>query len=189
MHKEIEDAYPLSAAQAGMLFHSEYASESPVYHDVVSYRLALPYRQEILEKVIEQITERHEVLRTAVEMDRFSEPIQVVYREAKLPLVVEDLRDLREEDQQSHLAGWLEEEKRRGFVWNEAPFIRMYVHRLGDELLQWSLSFHHVILDGWSEATLMTELLQRYLALFQGRRLPVEGLRSRYRDYIALERK
>src|SRR5215467_9172994 len=145
----IEDAYPLSHLQAGMLFHSEFSPESAVYHDVISYHIALPYDEKAAQQAIEQVVERHEVLRTSIDMTRFSEPLQIVYRKVQMPVRTEDLREMEKGQQKRRLSEWLEEEKRRGFEWGEAPLLRIYVHWLSNESFQWSLSFHHAILDGW----------------------------------------
>ena len=69
--EDIEDAYPLSRLQAGMLFHSELSPESAIYHDVICYRVGLcPLRKKPAGAVAE-VAERHEILRTSFEMARF----------------------------------------------------------------------------------------------------------------------
>jgi hypothetical protein len=186
--EEVEDAYPLSRLQAGMLFHSESEPESAIYHDVICYRVGVGWEQEALERAVAEVVERHQILRTSFEMERFEEPLQVVYRWGQVELGIEDLRGLEKKEQQHVVREWLEEEKKRGFEWRRAPLLRMYVHRLEEESFQWSLSFHHAILDGWSEASLMTELLQRYEAARAGKSLGVEKLRASYRDYMEMER-
>lgn len=189
IREEIEDAYPLSMLQAGMLFHSDYTHDSVTYHDVISYTIRLPFDRAALEQAVQQATERHEVLRTSIDVTKFREPVQIVHRRVHLPVFVEDLRAFNEEEQRNRLSNWLKEETRKGFRWNKPPLFRIYVHRLQEELFQWSFSFHHAILDGWSEASLIAELLQRYDSLRNGKSLPVTKLQGRYRDYIALERK
>jgi NRPS condensation-like uncharacterized protein len=188
MPKNIEDAYPLSMLQSGMLFHSEYAPESAVYQDVISYRVGLPFDKEALERAVEQTVERHEILRTSVDVTRFSEPLQIVHRKVQLPLEVIDLRSLGEHEQHLCWEEWLKNEKSRRFDWNKAPLFRMCIHWLGERMFLWNLSFHHAILDGWSEASLIVELLQRYEALRKGECPVIEKVKVRYRDYIALER-
>src|SRR5581483_1680581 len=52
-----------------------------------------------------------------------------------------------------------------------------------------TLSFHHLILDGWSVASLQTELLEDYLGRLQGKAVSLEAPRAQYRDYIAREQR
>jgi hypothetical protein len=184
---DAEDAYPLSHMQAGMLFHSEYAPEGAVYHIVLSQNVRLPYEADALQKAVDQVVQRHEVLRTSIEMGRFSEPLQIVHRKAKVRVISEDLRCWGAEEQKRRLREWLKEERGRAFQWDQAPLLRIYAHYVGEEEFVLSLSFHHAILDGWSEASLVTELLLRYEAFRKGESPKVEKLKVCYRDYIALE--
>src|SRR6478752_2529394 len=115
---EIEDAYPLSMLQVGMLFHSDYTHNSVTYHDVISYTIRLPFDRAALEQAVQQVTERHEVLRTSIDVTKFREPVQIVHRRLHLPVVVEDLRAFNGEEQRNRLSHWLKEETRKGFRWS-----------------------------------------------------------------------
>ena len=101
-------------------------------------------------------------------MSGYSLPLQLVQRTAAVPLAVDDLRSLGAEEQESAVRRWLEAEKGRPFDWSAAPLFRLQVHRLSAERFQFSLSFHHAILDGWSVATLLAELFTQYAALGGG---------------------
>src|SRR5690606_33246358 len=68
------------------------------------------------------------------------------------------------------------------------PLARAHVHLLPGELFAFSLSFHHAILDGWSVATLVTELFRRYEAHLAGEPLPVTPPAAAFRDLVARER-
>jgi hypothetical protein len=106
-----------------------------------------------------------------------------------------DLRGLAPARQDEALAGWLAAEARRKFDWRRPPLLRLHVHRRSDETFQLTLS--EPFLDGWSVGLLLTELLSRHLALLAAARpdlglppvAPPEErpLRSRVRDYVALE--
>ena len=76
-----------------------------------------------------------------------------------MPLEVEDLRRCRrtEQERRGCARGW-RAEKGRPFDWTTAPLLRLQVHRLSADRFQFTLSFHHAILDGWSVATLLAEL-------------------------------
>src|SRR5262249_40323986 len=63
--EDVEDAYPLSRMQAGMVFHSKLAEASGVYHDVITYRLNLPFNEVALRESLAQLATRHEILRTS----------------------------------------------------------------------------------------------------------------------------
>ncbi len=186
----VEDAYPLTTLQSGMLFHSELNPEEALYHDLGSYRLRCPFDEARFRQAVAGLTRRHPVLRTSFELARYSQPLQLVHDDAPLPLEVEDLRDLDEAARDAALAAVFEREKRRGFDWRQAPLLRFLVHRLDGRTFQLTVVEHHAILDGWSAAAMLTELFQTYLAsldLVPARRQPV--LEVAYRDYVALERR
>ena len=186
--EDIEDAYPLGRLQAGMLFHSEYAPESGVYHDIICYRVQLPYEGEKFQRAVGRLAERHEMLRTSIDMGGFSEPMQLVHRRVDLKVEAQDWRSKSAVEQEAELAEFVERECRTGFAWEQAPLLRIFVHWLSAEEFQYSLSFPHAIMDGWSEASLITELVQDYERRLAGETSEVKPLGVGYRDYIALER-
>ncbi|HEY6351239.1 MAG TPA: amino acid adenylation domain-containing protein, partial [Candidatus Angelobacter sp.] len=187
--EDVEDAYPLSQLQAGMLFHSGYVPESSVYHDVITYRLCLPYEAKMFQRALDRLTQQHEMLRTSIDMASFSEPIQLVHRRVDLRVLEQDWRGKSAGEQEAGLADFMERECRTGFEWNHGPLMRMFVHRLSADEFQCSFSFNHAIMDGWSEASLITELVQDYECRLAGGSLDIRPLGVSYRDYIALERR
>ena len=79
--------------------------------------------------------------------------------------------------------------KKKGFDWGRPQLLRFHVHRRSDEAFQFTLSFHHSILDGWSVATMLTELFQRYFALLGQRAGAIEPPPEvSFRDFVAAER-
>ncbi len=184
---EIEDAYPLSTLQAGMLFHSQWNPDSATYHDVFSAHLELPFDQACFEHAISQLSQQHALLRTAFDLIHYSTPLQLVYRNAQVPVEIIDLRTQTDDQQIATLAAWQTHEKQQAFDWSIAPLVRIIIHRRSNERLQFSLSFHHAALDGWSVASMLTELFGLYLGLINQQPVAITQPQSVYRDFIALE--
>jgi amino acid adenylation domain-containing protein len=185
----VEDAYPLTMLQWGMLFHSAYSLSSALYHDVFSFHLRAPLDLQALTVALTQLAARHPVLRTSFDLQRFSTPLQLVHQTAEIPLAWENLSDRTAPEQEAAHAAWLEAEQRRSFDWASAPLLRIQVHRRSDSSFQLSLSFHHAILDGWSVASLLTELFQRYFRLLARETPPsAPPLPALFREFVALER-
>ncbi|MFC5743023.1 non-ribosomal peptide synthetase [Dyella tabacisoli] len=183
---DIEAAYPLSQLQAGMLFHSDYSVDSTLYHDVVSTAALPTFDEATLRAALGELSERHEILRTSFDVDHYSQPLQLVHRHAATPLSVLELNGVTDDERHAELSAWLDRESRRPFDKTQAPLLRVFVHRT-EAVFYLTLSFHHAILDGWSHASLVTELIHRYQAKLQGHALVFEPLSGHYRDYIALE--
>src|SRR5262249_23026205 len=87
-------------------------------------------------------------------------------------------------------ATFIAAEQQRGFALTHAPLARVHLHLRSQESFQFTFSEHHAILDGWSVATMLTELFEHYFVLLGQlqRALPVAPS-SRFRDFVALERR
>jgi amino acid adenylation domain-containing protein len=183
--EDVEDAYPLSRLQGGMVFHSEFSPDYIVY--VTSFHVRAPFDAGALQEAARAAAARHSILRTSFDLAGFSEPIQIVHRAPALAVAVEDVRGLPPDEQEALVAAWVDAEMRRPFDWTRAPLARITAHRRSDESFQLSLT--EPFLDGWSVASLLTELYGTYAALLRGDAPPDRPpLRTSYRDFVALER-
>lgn len=186
--KNIENAYPLTKLQSGMIFHSQYSNNSTVYHDIFTYHLGGPYNYNILKRALEKLISVQPVLRTSFNLVNFSEPLQLVHSESIVPIEEIDIRDLAESNQKKELENWLEKEKTMQFDWEKYPLFKVVIHRLKDELYDVSISFHHSILDGWSVAIMMKELFQIYLGMISNEDYQFKLTSNvSFRDFVALE--
>ena len=184
----IEDAYPLAMLQAGMLFHAELDADLAVFHDVFSYHLRAPLDDQALHLALQHLMDKHAVLRTSFDLTSYSQPLQLVHRKLDLPLSFEDLRDLSFVEQDQTIRAWIEIEKKRKLNWEQPPLLSFHVHRRNEEHFQFTLSFHHAILDGWSVASMLTELFQNYTSLLSGGSLDDDDAPpATFRDFVALE--
>lgn len=186
----VVDAYPLTALQAGMVFHSELHPETSVFHDLFSYHLRVAWDEGVLRAVLADIVRRHPILRTSVHKGGFAEPLQCVHASIALPLTVQDLTALDPQAQEAAVAAWWDDEKARGFDWIQPGLFRICVHRRTAATLQFSLSLHHAIMDGWSVAAFLTEIFSRYLARLAGggEAAQADRLAPAFRDFVGLER-
>ncbi|HEX8087411.1 MAG TPA: condensation domain-containing protein, partial [Blastocatellia bacterium] len=186
---DVEDAYPLTMLQAGMLFHSSLDPVAAVYHNIGSYHLRAPFDAESMRVAIARLVSRHPVLRTSFDLVNFSEPMQLVRREVPVPLKIEDLRGLPSPEQEDVIEAWIESEKHRQFDYAVAPLLRFHVHRRSEDTFQFGLTEHHAILDGWSVASTLTELFQTYFSLLRHEQDPAQPPRaSSFRDFVISER-
>jgi amino acid adenylation domain-containing protein len=186
---DVEDAYPLALLQTGMIFHSEFTRSSTAYLNVSSVHLRAVFDREALESALKQLTQRHPVLRTSFDLTAFSEPLQLVHREAEIELQVDDLRAMSVADQEDVIAHWVDAEQSHEFDLSRAPLLRFHAHLRSDETFQLSWTEHHAILDGWSLATMLTELFQFYFSLVGEDVAPVAAPpQATFRDFVARER-
>ena len=182
----IEDAYPVARLQAGLLFHGEARGRgSTVYLDVFRFHLRAAFDGEALAGAVGDLVRRHEALRTSFDLGRFREPLQLVHREVPLPLDIEDIRD---EAVEARVEAWIEARKAEGFNLSRPPLLRFAAHRAGGGTFHMTLVLHHAILDGWSVATLLSDLFRLYQARLGEPSAPLAPLQVRFRDFVARER-
>src|SRR5580698_5455809 len=148
--KNVEDIYPLSPLQQGILFHTLSAPASGVYFVQRSWVLEGDLDAGALARAFQEVVDRHPILRTAFVWDRHGRPMQVVREKATLPFAPIDLRGLRAEEQAARVRAFAEADRARGFELQRAPLMRVTLLRLGDAAHRLVWSTHHLLLDGWS---------------------------------------
>jgi amino acid adenylation domain-containing protein/non-ribosomal peptide synthase protein (TIGR01720 family) len=184
----IEDIYPLSPLQQGMLFHALLAPETDVYLRQVSYGIDAPLDVQAFESAWQSVVDRHPALRTCFAWERQDEPQQVVLRRVKLPVDRHDLRNLDEAGQKREIEELLAAGRSRPFKLSKAPLLRLTEAELAPDRFFCIFTYHHLLLDGWSLARVFAEVAEAYRAAVEGR--PASFPPSRpYRDYIAWVRR
>ena len=184
----LADAYPASQLQLGMLFHSAYRGGSQLYVDVDSLHVRAPLQVEAMRAALQAAIDRHPVLRTSFALSGYGQPMQLVHAEITVPFEVEDWRGMSEAEQELRLQAWLDGQRDQGFDPLRPGLLRVCVAFRSEDSFQFGLSRHHAILDGWSAATLMTELVRDYggrIGAFPAS--PVDEPRSTFRDFVAQE--
>ncbi|MFC6982358.1 amino acid adenylation domain-containing protein [Streptomyces cirratus] len=201
----LEDAYPMTRLQAGMLFHSDLpAAAGRMYHNVAAYHVKAPYSERAWRRAVATVAARHEMLRTAFDLNGFGEPLQLVHRGARPEITFEDLGGLDPQARETAIAARYAAERARPFDWDSAPLMRFHVQRRSDDDFQLFIAEHHAVMDGWSERSLFTELSSCYVELCaaeEGQETDgtdgtdgtdvadgPAGLRSRFASFVALER-
>ncbi|NPA20650.1 MAG: amino acid adenylation domain-containing protein [Gammaproteobacteria bacterium] len=172
---EIEDIYPLSPMQQGMLFHSLSDAGDDLYVNQLSLPVA-GLEQERFRAAWQHVIGRHEILRTSFHWEGGqSAPLQVVHRHVDVAMTVLDWRA------RTFTAADLEAVARaqRGFDLGQVPLQRLLLVRTGDAEHQLVWTSHHILMDGWSSSQLFGEVLQHYASG------EVTGDSGRYRDFIA----
>lgn len=187
MADEIDDAYPLNLLQEGMIYHRDFAPKSAVYHAICSYTIRARLDVSLMRQVINDLVRRHPLLRTSFDLTSYSRPLQLVHRDFDDPVTIIDMRDGSPQAFDSAVDGWMEHEKRTGFDVQQHPLIRFCVHVGSHGVFQLSYSFHHEIIDGWSDALMVTELLRDYFARSSGEDYVPDVPGASFRDAIAQE--
>ncbi|WP_438331494.1 amino acid adenylation domain-containing protein [Burkholderia pseudomallei] len=178
----VQDIYPLAPLQEGILFHHLMSGESDPY--VLSGVLAFRGR-EVMERFVsalQQVIDRHDILRTGFFWEGLEQPVQVVQRRATLPVSVVEL-DAREGDIVRQLEARFDS---RGYRMDVSRAPLMHVHAACDgEHERWvaRVLFHHLSIDH----TTLERVIEEARAIGQGR---VEDLPRPvpFRNFVAQAR-
>ncbi|MGJ4946744.1 condensation domain-containing protein, partial [Bradyrhizobium sp. HKCCYLS1011] len=182
--RQVEDIYPLSLMQQGMLFHSLYEPDSAVYVISLACRLEGDLDVDAFEQAWRMAVARHAVLRTAFVGQDLAVQLQVVLREAVLPFAREDWRGLALAEQERRLADLQQAERLRGFDFARPPLMRLCLIRTGERDYRLLWNSHHILFDGWSIPLLLDDVFNAYVA-FSRREAPQLTPVRPFRDYIA----
>ncbi|MCQ8129233.1 non-ribosomal peptide synthetase, partial [Methylomonas rivi] len=182
--RQIDDLYPLAPLQHGLIFHSLYEPNANVYRIQLACRLTGRLDAAVFQQAWRQLLERHAILRTRFLTQGLEQPLQLVDKRARLPIIEHDWRNLPDAERHPRWQQLQQADQAQGFDFDKAPLMRLHLACAKDDLHYLLWSYHHVLLDGWSMPLLIQEVFNTYHAL-QRNELPNLPAVNPYRDYIA----
>ncbi|HYO69808.1 MAG TPA: amino acid adenylation domain-containing protein, partial [Archangium sp.] len=181
--RSLEDVYPLSPLQQGMLFHVLREQGTGLYFNQLSCELRGTLDVSALTWAWRQVMEAHTILRTAVLWEGVDEPLQVVLHGVEIPLHQEDWRGVPVSGQEARFSEWLEADRHRGFELSTPPLCRLALLRTGESVYRFVFSHHHLLMDGWSVPLLIQQVFALYDQRCRGQAPELERTRP-YGDYL-----
>ncbi|HVR11538.1 MAG TPA: amino acid adenylation domain-containing protein, partial [Thermoanaerobaculia bacterium] len=177
---------PLSFNQQRLWFLDQLAPGNSFYsiHSLLRLRGPLPARA--LEQAFQEITRRHEVLRTSFPI-LGDEPCQVVLP-ASVRVLVVDLAGVDGAARWEVARRLAAADARRPFELAVGPPIRIALARLAGEDTALVVNVHHIAADGWSMGVLHRELGVLWQCFRDGRPSPLSELPVQYADYAVWQR-
>ena len=182
------DVFPMSDIEKGMVYHSLSNRGGAVYHDQNVYNIGYKkFDMCVFRRAVGLLVDKHANLRTGFNLNDYDEPLSLVYRKVEGVIVCEDISSEDKAGQERIVEGFMSSDREDPFDFDGFPLWRMQVFKTGlnDICLLWI--FHHSILDGWSSASLMTELNNTYLELLSDSSYRPGVLGLSYRDYVVQE--
>lgn len=179
----LQDLYPLSPMQQGMLFHSQLGHEPGAYTIQLSSRMKGDFSPSLFMKAWQEVLNRHPSLRAVIVTPPGLDPLQGIVSKAKLPWFDVDWRDLSPEAQSDQWRTLLDTDRKKGFETETCPLMRCTLVQTEDTTWRFLWSHHHLLTDGWCLPILMREVLECYESFAAGR--PYDApLPPLYREYI-----
>ena len=182
-----QEDIPLSFAQERLWFLGQLEPGSAVYNMCQAVRMRGVLDLAILEKSLNDIVRRHEILRTNF-VARDGRAIQVITPTRTLNVPVVDLSAWCDGTAEEELQRRLKEESRRPFDFTTDLLLRALVIRLSPTEHTLMLTMHHIISDGWSIGVIFRELSALYTGYCNGDTAALPELPIQFADFVLWER-
>ena len=173
----------LSAMQSGILFHHLSNLQSNVYSIRTLYNIVGELNEDVFKNAWHAVINSHIIFRSKFIWKNTTTPEQQFVEDIKLPWEFRDLSELSQDAQQSTLDKMLLEDY-YGFDITTPPLTRI-------KLIKWSQSrysmvwdTHDIILDGWSGAIILKQVLDCYHECIHNTEIPKFALSNAFYNYI-----
>ena len=182
---------PLSFAQQRLWYLDQLEPGNAAYNNPVALRLSGPLDTAALERAINEVVSRHEVLRTRIAVVD-GRAAQQILPDVHVPLEVADLSGLPETEREDEARRRARAEAGRPFALDTAPLVRAALlrlspdHQAAEHILL--VTMHHIVSDGWSAGVLFAELGALYAAFAAGKPSPLPELAVQYADHAVWQR-
>lgn len=179
---------PLSFAQLRLWLLNQIDSSSAAYNISGGVRLNGSLNFYALQQSLNEITRRHEILRTGFGTIG-DQPCQLIDSEIHLAVPVVDLQHLPESACKAEISRLIREEGQLPFDLEKPPLLRVSLLRIDAKEHILLLTAHHIVFDGWSIEVFINELAGLFAAFSSGKPSALAELPIQYGDYAAWQRK
>ncbi|MBD2796682.1 amino acid adenylation domain-containing protein [Xenorhabdus sp. 18] len=170
----IQDIYPLAPLQEGILFHYLLQTQGDTYLLRSLFAFDTRKRLDAFLAALQQVIDRHDILRTAVCWQGLAKPVQVVWRRATLRInaFIPDNKDSKdsEQDVPAQLLAHTDPRHRRLDISQAPLFSADIAHDPQQDEWLLALCFHHLISDHITLELIMAEINELLYRHFQNKR-------------------
>ncbi|MBL6449163.1 amino acid adenylation domain-containing protein [Fulvivirga sp. 29W222] len=164
----VEDIYPLSPLQEGLLFHSLYDRDSQAYFEQISYSVKGTLDESVVRRAITELSKRHDILRTGFVHEGVALPLQLVLADRGITFKHEDLSQLADQgEKEKAIRGYKENDKKQKLDLAKDELMRLSLIKLEENEYIFIWSYHHILMDGWCLGVLIQEFYEIYRSYVQ----------------------
>jgi amino acid adenylation domain-containing protein len=178
---------PLSFAQQRLWFLDQLEPLSPFYNVPKALRLVGSLDISALQRTLDAIVARHEVLRTTYEAVD-GHPMQMIGGDLPAEMAMIDLSSWSAAERDAETARLHKDAIHRPFDLARDVMLRANLLRLGAQEHLLLLAMHHIASDRWSTSILLRELSALYTAFSRGEPSPLPELPIQYADFAVWQR-
>lgn len=182
---------PASDLQIGLVYQCEMSDDPSLYNDLIGVRVRGPFDEDRFRAALTALLARHPALRSSFDLAADPEPVQLVHPALPLPLDIDrPAPPGPDADAACHTAAarWRARQLATAFDWETPPLFRCHVAAPTDTAdpadpadpadataaprdgggFRLTVAMHHALMDGWSFATVVTDLVRLYDAALGG---------------------
>lgn len=180
--EKVSDILPLTTMQKSMLFLMLMMPESDYYYEQQVYTICDVRGREVLLLAWNYLVKQNPSLRTLFRWKELEHPIQLILKSYQVPIQFQSLIHLAEQEKEKAFAQICQKQWIDKPNIEEAP-LKVMIVQTEDRTYEMILTYHHIILDGWSNAVLLHELYEACKAYEVGISLEVKE-KKEYKYYI-----
>ena len=179
--------FPASFAQQRLWFVEQLLPGSSLYTIPLVFRLTGLLHRSALERSIQAIVCRHEILRTTFDLVD-GQLVQAVASELQVSLHAIDLQSLPTTTREDTALEQIRQEIQQPFYLDRGPLFRVQLWQLRDTEHLLLIALHHIIFDEWSSGVLIRELGELYTAFVEHKSAVLTELPIQYADFAHWQR-
>ena len=182
-----EGTAPASIAQERLWKLQQALPGLPFFNVLYALRLTSPVDVAVLERCINEIVRRHEILRTTLAVVD-GRHVQIVAPQLTVPLLFDDLQAVPKSKREAVGHQLVQDEVLHSFDLAQGPLLRARLVRIAEREHLLLLAMHQVVCDGWSLGVLVGELPALYDAFCAGKVSPLAPLPIQFADFASWQR-
>jgi acyl-CoA synthetase (AMP-forming)/AMP-acid ligase II len=182
-----DEPLPASPAQERLWTLQQAVPDLPFFNILYALRITSPLDATVLDRSLNEIVRRHEILRTTIDVDG-SRHIQVIAPQLAVPIAIDDLHKLPTSKRVTAAHRLIQAELTHSFDLVRGPLIRVRIVRLAEDEHLLLITMHQMIADGGSLGVIADELAGLYEAFANGKTSPLPPPPLQYADFAAWQR-
>jgi iturin family lipopeptide synthetase B len=180
---EIQNIYPLTPMQQGMLFNYLFNRDSKAYFQQLSFLVEADLDINIFEMSVNKVIERYDIFRSIFIYEKVEEPKQVVLTKRSAKIHYEDISYMESSEQKRYLDEFKEKDRSKSFDLSKDLLMRIAVMKVGTNDYEIVWSHHHIVIDGWCLGLVISDFIKIYKSLRYGEEHKLAKA-YQYVDYI-----
>jgi iturin family lipopeptide synthetase A len=178
----VQDVYPMSPMQEGMLFHA--LVDSGKYNGQLTFQIHAELDMASVEKTMNDLMARYDVLRTVFLHEGYECPLQLLLKERTIDF---EYRDIRQECFSGVVEEIMQEfrltENEKVFDLSKDVLMRLRVFKTAEKQYEFIWSYHHILMDGWCTSIILKDFKELYAANIQSKEITLPPVTT-YLRYI-----